>query len=366
MRAILALEDGTIFEGDSFGFPVTANGEICFNTSMTGYQEIITDPSYFGQLVTLTYPSAGNYGINLDDFESDKPHIKALIVEELCQEPSNWKSVQSLASYLKEHNIPGIQALDTRKLTKHLRSRGSMRACLSHELSAKQAIEQAQQAQSTQGSNYVQAVTCQHPYPGDQRIKLQSSFPKIKHQIIAFDFGIKSTILRCLRQSGFEVQVVPATTPASEVLALNPNGIFLSNGPGDPATLTDIHQQIRQLIEHKPVFGICLGHQLIAHALGAKTFKLKFGHRGVNHPVQDLRTKKIAITSQNHGFAVDPDSLPEGLEITHINLNDQTVEGLTHRHLPVFCVQYHPEGAPGPRESQNLFTQFSEIVSSKS
>lgn len=373
--AILALEDGRYFQGTSFGSTGTTTGEICFNTSMTGYQEVITDPSYRGQIVSMTYPQIGNYGINPEDAESSQPHIRAFVIGELCRTPSNWRSTQPLDTYLDSHGVLGIEGIDTRALTKHLRSLGAMRACVTTELNAEQAIEAARNAPSMKGMDYVKEVSTPKPYlwsDESRRWTLTNvssnqpgpyeELPPIKHRIVAYDFGIKFNILRRLRQSGFEVEVVNSTTSAAEVLAKNPDGIFLSNGPGDPAALGYIHSELRQLIGKKPIFGICLGNQLLAHAYGGSTFKLKFGHRGGNQPVKDLRTGQISITSQNHGFAVDPDSLPPEIEVTHINLNDQTVEGMRHKTHPVFSVQYHPEAAPGPNDASYLFEEFSRLI----
>jgi carbamoyl-phosphate synthase small subunit len=374
-KAILALEDGRCFEGTSFGATGTTTGEICFNTSMSGYQEVITDPSYRGQIVAMTYPQIGNYGINTEDAESSSPHIRGFVIGELCEVPSNWRSSQSLTDYLTAHNILGIEDIDTRALTKHLRSRGAMRACLTTELDLDGAVAAAKASPSMEGMDYVREVSTDKAFqwneesrewvlpntstcePGPYR-----ELPPARHRIVAYDFGIKFNILRRLRQAGFEVEVVPSTTTAAEVLAKNPDGIFLSNGPGDPAALDYIHTELRQLIGKKPIFGICLGNQLLGHAFGGKTFKLKFGHRGGNQPVKDLRTGKISITSQNHGFAVDPDSLPPEIEVTHINLNDGTVEGMRHKELPVFSVQYHPEAAPGPNDAAYFFEEFARLI----
>lgn len=376
-KAILALEDGRLFEGISFGAPGTRTGEICFNTSMTGYQEVITDPSYRGQIVAMTYPEIGNYGINPEDAESAGPHIRGFVVGQLCEIPSNWRSSGTLADYLASHDIPGIQGIDTRALTKHLRSLGAMRACLSSELNASQAVEAARTASPMKGSDFVSEVSTPHPFLWDREsrpwvlpdpsLPAQGTYaplPPVRHRIVAFDFGIKFNILRRLRQEGFETEVLPASTTAAEVLARNPDGVFLSNGPGDPAALGAIHSQLRELIGRKPIFGICLGNQLLAHALGGSTFKLKFGHRGGNQPVKDLRSGRISITSQNHGFAVDPASLPADMEVTHINLNDGTVEGMRHRSLPVFSVQYHPEAAPGPNDAGYFFREFAGMIDS--
>ena len=373
--AILALEDGRYFQGTSFGSTGTTTGEICFNTSMTGYQEVITDPSYRGQIVSMTYPQIGNYGINPEDAESSQPHIRAFVIGELCRTPSNWRSTQPLDAYLASHGVLGIEGIDTRALTKHLRSLGAMRACVTTDLNAEQAIEAARNAPSMKGMDYVKEVSTPKAYLWSDESRRwilpnvstnqpgpYEELPPVKHRIVAYDFGIKFNILRSLRQSGFEVEVVNSTTSAAEVLAKNPDGIFLSNGPGDPAALGYIHSELRQLIGKKPIFGICLGNQLLAHAYGGSTFKLKFGHRGGNQPVKDLRTGQISITSQNHGFAVDPDSLPPEIEVTHINLNDQTVEGMRHKTHPVFSVQYHPEAAPGPNDASYLFEEFSRLI----
>lgn len=373
--AILALEDGRCFEGISFGATGTTTGEICFNTSMTGYQEVITDPSYRGQIVAMTYPQIGNYGINLEDDESQEPHIRAFVIGELCEVPSNWRSCKPLSAYLAENGILGIEDIDTRALTKHLRSRGAMQACVTTELSREEAIAAAKSAPSMAGMDYVHEVSTPEAYqwaaesrewilpnasteaPGPY-----ADLPPVRHRIVAYDFGLKYNILRRLRQAGFEVEVVNSRTTAKEVLAKNPDGVFLSNGPGDPAALGYIHEEIRELIGKTPIFGICLGNQILGHAFGGKTFKLKFGHRGGNQPVKDLRTGKISITSQNHGFAVDPDSLPPEVEVTHVNLNDGTVEGMRHKVHPVFSVQYHPEAAPGPNDAGYFFEEFAALI----
>ena len=375
MKAILALEDGRTFEGISFGAIGTVTGEICFNTSMSGYQEVITDPSYRGQIVTMTYPEIGNYGINDLDNESAQPHIRGFVIGQLCQAPSNWRATSSLQDYLAEHRILGIEDIDTRALTKHLRSCGAMRSCISTELSAAEAIVAAQESPEMEGSDFVKEVSTENPYLWEAESRewtipntctgQASNFldlPPAQHRIVAFDFGIKYNILRRLRQAGFEVEVLPARASAADVLSRNPDGIFLSNGPGDPAALGYIHEQMRQLIGKKPIFGICLGNQILGHAFGGKTFKLKFGHRGGNQPVKDLRSGRISITSQNHGFAVDPDSLPSNVEVTHINLNDDTVEGIRHKEHPVFSVQYHPEAAPGPNDASYFFREFADMI----
>ncbi len=376
ITAILALEDGRYFEGTAFGATGTTTGEICFNTSMTGYQEVITDPSYRGQIVTMTYPQIGNYGINPEDAESKGPHIRAFVIGELCEVPSNWRSTQPLAAYLAENQILGIEGIDTRALTKHLRSRGAMRACVTTEMDVQAAIAAAKASPSMEGMDYVREVSTPESYVWSEESREWAlpnestgatghylPLPPVRHRIVAYDFGLKFNILRRLRQAGFEVEVVNSRTSAAEVLAKNPDGLFLSNGPGDPAALGYIHEEIKALIGKLPVFGICLGNQILAHAFGGNTFKLKFGHRGGNQPVKDLRTGKISITSQNHGYAVDPDSLPPEIEVTHVNLNDGTVEGMRHRELPVFSVQYHPEAAPGPNDASYFFEEFADLIS---
>jgi carbamoyl-phosphate synthase small subunit len=377
MKAILALEDGRYFEGESFGAAGTRVGEICFNTSMTGYQEVLTDPSYRGQIVAMTYPLIGNYGTNALDQESGSPHVRGFVIEELSEIPSNWRSEISLDEYLRKWNIPGVQGIDTRALTRHLRTRGAMKACLTtEEISTEEAIQQAIAGQGVIGMDYVREVSTPKPYQWDPtdalskpwRIKngqegaSDAPLQPARFRIVAYDYGIKQNILRLLRQKGFATTVVPASSSAEEVLALNPDGIFLSNGPGDPSALPYAHKTVGDLIGKKPIFGICLGHQILGFAFGGSTFKLKFGHRGANQPVKDLRSGKVAITSQNHGFAVDPNTLPPDVEVTHVNLNDGTVEGMQHKNLPVFSVQYHPEAAPGPHDASYFFNQFAELI----
>lgn len=385
MKALLALEDGRLFVGESFGATGTSVGEICFNTSMTGYQEVLTDPSYRGQIVAMTYPLIGNYGTNALDQESDEPHVRGFVIEELSPIPSNWRNERSLDDYLKHWKIPGIQGIDTRALTKHLRVRGAMKACLTSEIeSTEEAVRRAVEGAGVIGMDYVKEVTPTAAYDWDpentqsrewmqvqgptddapirEGINAFQSLQPVKHRIVAYDFGMKRNILRSLRQRGFNVRVVPAGTTAEEVLAMKPDGVFLSNGPGDPAALGYIHESVRGLIGKTPLFGICLGHQVMGYAFGGKTFKLKFGHRGGNQPVKDLISGRVSITSQNHGFAVDADSLPSNVEVTHVNLNDHTVEGMRHKDFPVFSVQYHPEAAPGPHDASYFFDQFSKLI----
>jgi len=379
MRALLALEDGKYFEGESFGATGTRVGEICFNTAMTGYQEVLTDPSYRGQIVAMTYPLIGNYGTNSLDQESRQPHVRGFVIEELSEAPSNWRSEMSLDEYLTKYDIPGVQRIDTRTLTRHLRTRGAMKACLTTEqILIEQAVQRAIDGEGVIGMDYVKEVSTPAIYQWDSEDKLSQPWsivngngdsmpklPPIRFRIVAYDYGIKQNILRLLRQKGFGVTVVPASTTAEQALAQNPDGIFLSNGPGDPSALPYAHRTVRDLMDEKPIFGICLGHQILGFAFGGSTFKLKFGHRGANQPVKDLKSGKVAITAQNHGFAVDPESLPKNVEVTHINLNDSTVEGMRHKELPIFSVQYHPEAAPGPHDASYLFQQFTDLIEGK-
>jgi carbamoyl-phosphate synthase small subunit len=357
-----------------------------FNTSMTGYQEVLTDPSYRGQIVAMTCPQIGNYGVNALDAESAAPHVRGFVIEELSDIASNWRSESSLNDYLLRWNIPGIQGIDTRALTKHLRQRGAMRACITATAaSQEEAVQMARSGEGMLGMDFVREVTAASPYqwdPEDKQSRVWTivkgeggggvevdpsgevfrKLPPVTHRVVAYDFGLKHNILRHLRQEGFGVTVVPATTPAADVLAMKPDGVFLGNGPGDPAALQYAHETVRALVGRLPIFGICLGHQVLGYACGGKTYKLKFGHHGGNQPVKDLRTGKVAITAQNHGFAVDPDSLPANVEVSHINLNDGTVEGLRHREAPVFSVQYHPEAAPGPHDATYFFGEFRKLI----
>lgn len=370
-KAVLALEDGTVYEGTSFGFPGEKSGELVFNTSMTGYQEILTDPSYKGQIVIMTYPLIGNYGINSMDLESQNPKVEGLVIKENSSRFSNWRADRSLSDYLMEHRIMGIEGMDTRALTKHIREKGAMKAILSTEdFNPSRLVEKARSSPGLIGRDLVKEVTCEKPYvwiEGNDIQFLNQHFSKplspFQPKVVVIDFGVKYNILRSLRDRGCEVTVLPASASAGLVLSLNPDGILLSNGPGDPEGVPYAIETVRQLIGKKPIFGICLGHQLLGLALGGKTFKLKFGHRGANQPVKDIKTGKVYITSQNHGFAVDPNTLNEDdVELTQINLNDRTLEGMKHRKLPIFSVQYHPEASPGPQDTQNLFEEFVKMM----
>jgi len=372
MKAVLLLEDGTVFEGTSFGAKGQKCGEVVFNTSMTGYQEITTDPSYYEQIITMTYPLIGNYGTNGLDAESKKVYAAGFIVKENCEYPSNWRNEQSLSEYLKANNVVGLAGIDTRKLVKHIRTQGAMRGVISStELKISSLAKTLGEYPGLVGRDIVKDVTSKKPYKWDKPVvdvlKPSTGKPKLKYKVVAYDFGIKQNILRLLISHGCDVQVVPAFTPAREVLAKKPDGVFLSNGPGDPAAVTYAVESTRQLLGKVPIFGICLGHQILGLALGGKTYKLKFGHRGANHPVKNLETKQIEITSQNHGFCVDINSLKDkGVELTHINLNDKTLEGFRCKRLSAFCVQYHPEASPGPHDSQYLFRMFTDLMSHSS
>jgi carbamoyl-phosphate synthase small subunit len=369
-HATLALEDGTVFEGRSFGAPKDSLGEVVFNTAITGYQEIFTDPSYSGQIVVLTNPQIGNYGANDYDREAQRPYIEGLIVREFSSIASNWRSEENAEQYLAENGIPVAAEIDTRALVRHLRTRGVMRGILSAAGGdPKDLVERARQSPSMTGLDLATRVSTTSSYAWDEAVTRCSPSETVHEaaepwcHVVAYDYGIKRNILRRLVQVGARVTVVPALTSSEDVLALKPDGVFLSNGPGDPEPLQYQAQQVRNLIGKKPIFGICLGHQILGLAMGGKTYKLKFGHRGANHPVLNQVTQKVEITSHNHGFAVDPDSLNQSeVELTHINLNDQTLEGFRHRSEPVFCVQYHPEAAPGPHDSHYLFDDFMKLV----
>ncbi len=366
MDAILLLEDGTLFRGKSFGAKGTRCGEVVFNTSMTGYQEITTDPSYHEQIITMTYPMIGNYGTNLLDWESSKVYCAGFIVKENCPFPSSWCNQTSFSDYLQKNGVVGLEGIDTRKLVRHIREKGAMRGIIS---SVQKNLVELKRELSVypglEGRDIVKDVTSDQPYRWNRGvvdvIHDHEELPPIKYKVVAFDYGIKHNILRLLRSHGCQVQVVPASTTAKKALSYKPDGIFLSNGPGDPAAVTYAVETIRQLLGQIPIFGICLGHQLLALALGGKTYKLKFGHRGANHPVKNMDTGQIEITSQNHGFCADLESF-KGLdvEMTHLNLNDNTSEGIRSKKLKAFSVQYHPESSPGPHDSRYLFKQFTD------
>jgi len=352
--AVLMLEDGSLFRGRSFGAEGEAFGEIVFNTSMCGYQEIISDPSYNGQLVTMTYPLIGNYGVNSEDAESKRLWLSALVVKEYSSFPSNWRSDEPLDVLLKREGIVAMDQIDTRALTRKIREKGAMRAILSTETDdAGRLLSKVTQIPPLKGQDLVSRVTCAEPYEWERRAGESPRF-----QVLVYDFGVKRSILRMLGEMGCSVVVVPATTPAAEALAMRPDGILLSNGPGDPEALPDAIENVKVLLDKKPLFGICLGHQILSLALGGKCFKMKFGHHGGNQPVMDLATQKVQITAQNHGFAIDFSGISEEVEVTHINLNDQTAEGMRHRRLPVSSVQYHPEAAPGPHDARFFFQNF--------
>ena len=383
-KAILALADGQYYEGISFGAEGEVMGEVVFNTSMTGYQEILTDPSYEGQLVAMTYPEIGNVGVNAEDAESARPFTKGFIVKRYTPSPSNWRATQPLHEYMREHGIVGIHGIDTRSLVRHLRDYGSQEGIISSQSSdPAELAAKAKASPGLVGRDLVRDVSCREVYdwnegmwelgtgykkrnPVGERGKgsrgKNGSFRTPLYSVVAYDFGIKQNILRNLAEAGCRVKVVPAATAAEEVLAMNPDGIFLSNGPGDPDAVPYAKENVQKLLGKKPIFGICLGHQIMGLALGGKTYKLKFGHHGGNQPVMDLTTRKVEITAQNHGFAVDADSLKGAAEVTHLNLNDNTVEGLCHRELPIFSVQYHPESSPGPHDASYLFRRFTDLM----
>ena len=372
-EAILALADGTVFRGRSFGARAEATGELVFNTSMTGYQEILTDPSYEGQLVAMTYPEIGNVGVNKHDVESRRPFVRGFIVREYREIPSSWRAEESLGDYLARHGIPGIECIDTRALVRHLRDQGAQQAVLSSvDLDAERLVRRAKDAPSMEGQDLATVVTCAEPYGWTQGPWTLEGYvssedaaarrgqPPLK--VVAYDYGIKYNILRNLVGVGCVVRVVPASTPARDVLALRPDGVFLSNGPGDPDAVVGARENVAALLGQVPVFGICLGHQILGLALGGRTYKLKFGHHGGNQPVKDLTTGKVEITSQNHGFAVDAESLRDRADVTHLNLNDRTVEGLAVKGQPTFSVQYHPEASPGPHDARYLFQRFVDLM----
>jgi len=374
MKALLALEDGRIFDCRSFTGSGETWGEIVFNTSMTGYQEVLTDPSYRGQMVTMTYPLIGNYGVNPKDIESDRIQVSAFLVREYQHFPSNFRSTSTLADYLKQQGIMGVEELDTRALTRHIRNAGAMRSFISTEdLDPSSLVKRAGKIPSMKGQDLAKAVstTMLYYWTDGKPVSCNDSILDMtlwkrkgkKHSVVAFDFGIKYNILRCLELAGCEIIVVPGSTGSDTIKAMKPDGIFLSNGPGDPEPVTYAIETIRELLGYCPMFGICLGHQILGLALGGKSFKLKFGHRGANQPVKNLLTGRIEITSQNHGFVLDTDSLDENdFEITHVNLNDNTLEGFRHRKYPVFAVQYHPEASPGPHDANYLFDEFKKLM----
>ncbi|HBW57793.1 MAG TPA: carbamoyl phosphate synthase small subunit [Oscillatoriales bacterium UBA8482] len=368
--ALLVLADGTAYTGWSFGAPGTVIGEVVFNTGMTGYQEVLTDPSYCGQIVTFTYPELGNTGVNSEDEESVHPHVRGAIARNICHRPSNWRSTQSLPDYLKQHHIPGIYGIDTRALTRKIRTVGAMNGAISTEILDPGELQNlVQQAPSMAGLNLVKEVTTQQPYEWLEATDTAWEFSdsatgdqKTRYTVVALDFGVKRNILRRLASYGCRVIVVPANTSPEDILKYNPDGIFLSNGPGDPAAVTEGIATTKELVKaEKPVFGICMGHQILGLSLGAETFKLKFGHRGLNQPA-GLAQQQVEITSQNHGFAIDPDTLASDIQITHLNLNDRTVAGLKHKTLPLFSVQYHPEASPGPHDADYLFERFVQAM----
>jgi len=387
-KAILVLEDGSVYDGYSFGAETTTYGEVVFDTSMTGYQEMLTDPSFAGQILLLTYPLIGNYGINEADFESNQIQVRGLAVREYCSQPSHWQSTRTLHEFLLAYGIPGISEIDTRALTRHLRSAGVMIGIITSEMTVEEALKELKNLPRYGSVDFVHQVTTEKSYEWQSNAPVTASLTqalsldgrglshptspstgeeegegeKKQSHIVVIDLGLKYSILRILSRLGPRVTAIPCTTSAEDILALNPDGILLSPGPGDPAILDDIARLVGKLIGQRPLMGICLGHLLIGKALGANTFKLKFGHRGGNHPVRDLVTGRVYITAQNHGYAIDADTLKGGLEVSHINLNDGTVEGLRHRDLPILSIQYHSEAAPGPLDNMYLFERFLEMV----
>ncbi len=369
--AILFLEDGRFFRGLRFGADGETSGELCFNTGMTGYQEILTDPSYCGQIVTMTSPHIGNYGINPEDVESDRIQVAGFVIKEETLSPSNWRSTKPIGTYLRENGIVGVQGIDTRALTKHLRTHGTMNGVISTvDFDPDSLMEKVRAVPSMTGLNLVEKVTCKKSIsfgrtPGSKYPNAGNPGRRpYQYNVAVLDLGVKRNILRLLEQNGCRITLYPATTSANVLLSEKPDGIFLSNGPGDPAAVTPAIDTVKKLLGKAPILGICLGHQLLALALGARTYKLKFGHRGLNHPVKRLATGRVEITSQNHGFAVGIDSLPENVELTHINLSDNTLEGLRCKHYPAFSVQYHPEASPGPHDSRHLFQEFIALMAS--
>ncbi len=370
-EAILALADGKIFRGHAFGAIGEATGEVVFNTAMTGYQEVLTDPSYKGQIVCMTYPEIGNVGVNREDVESRRVYVEGFIVKECCERPSNWRSELSLDEYLRQAGIVGIEGIDTRALVRHIRTQGAQEAVLSSaDLNPESLVRKAKTSPGLVGIDLVEKVTCAEPYDwelsdwhlGRGYRSMTKEEMRDAPRIVALDYGIKLNILRRLVATGFRVRVLPAHSTPDQILAENPDGVFLSNGPGDPAALPYAHKAVAGVLGKKPVFGICLGHQILGLALGGQTYKLDFGHHGANHPVMDLRTQRVEITSQNHGFAVDTDSLKGRAELSHLNLNDKTVEGMRGQGVPFFSVQYHPEASPGPHDSSYLFRRFERMV----
>jgi carbamoyl-phosphate synthase small subunit len=372
-KAMLVLEDGSVYEGPAFGAETTTYGEVVFDTGMTGYQEMLTDPSFAGQILVPTYPLIGNYGINESDFESRQIQVRGLAVREYCSQPSHWQSTRTLHEFLLAYGIPGISGIDTRALTRHLRLEGAMMGIITSEITAEEALKELKTLPRYDVTDFVRQVSTDKAYEWQPTKPATASLPSLslpgasatkQSRIAVIDYGLKYNILRLLSQLGCQATAIPCTSSAEDILALNPDGIVLSPGPSNPALLDDITDTVKELIGRKPIMGICLGHQLIGKALGAQTFKLKFGHRGGNHPVRDLATGRVYITAQNHGYALDADTLKGGLEVSHVNLNDGTVEGLHHQDLPILSIQYHSEASPGPLDNMYLFERFLEMVES--